>query len=129
MPKTNETQNTKAVANPLNTLANQMADQLADYQLRMANYFTPFGFDPELVDFERAATLLAEHGRDIAETVFKQASENMRGRVAHCADEYLDRLESLTALKSAGAEVTTDSETLFTMARSRIFSGNAARAA
>lgn len=48
---------------PLQKLVNTNAIRRAEQQYRLATLFTPFGFQPEQIDFERVAVFLADPER------------------------------------------------------------------
>ena len=106
------------MSNQLNPLAQSIAIQKATAQLRLANYFTPYGFTPEQVDFDRAGQLL---GGAVAREAFKQASPNLLNRVDTVINDWEQAQEQLNALISAGAEVDMDNVTAYTQARAQLF--------
>jgi ribosomal protein L16 Arg81 hydroxylase len=124
MPKQTETPNPNA--NAMNVLATKIKMEQSEYQLRLANYATPYGADPEQIDFVRAAKYVEDYGRQLPTTVFAQASSNLQERVAFTVDEILSRQESIEALLAAGAEIQATDEQLFSHAQERVFSSTRA---
>ena len=116
MPKANVTPN-----QALNTLATQLKAEQAEQQLRLANYATPYGSDPEFVDFQRAQKYIEDHKVNLATTVFGQSSPNLQERVTSTVTEYMTRQTTLEALFTAGAEVTYTDEQLYQAACNRVF--------
>lgn len=106
------------MSNQLNPLANSIATQKAVAQLRLANYFTPYGFDPEQVDFDRAGQLLDD---GVALEAFANASPNLLQRVDTVVNDYNQSREQLDALTSAGATTDMDNVTAYTQARAQLF--------
>lgn len=107
---------TSSVKNPLIALANNVAKQLAAEQLRYAQYFTPYGFDPEREDFERVASLIL---RPVSEC-FPGASEAFVSRITSVARNYQTLKENLDALKAAGAEPDLSGDELYQAARNAV---------
>lgn len=122
MPKQTTTTDNDQTFNPLNALATKLKMEQAEQQLRIANYFVPFGFDPEQVDFDRAGQLIETHGDNITARVFGQASANLQERVIYAMNEIALRQASLEALYAAGASVTATDEQLYAHAVERVFS-------
>ena len=116
MPKANVTPN-----QALNTLANKLKQEQAEYLLRLANYFTVYGFDPEVEDFQRTAQLMDKHGKALADAVFNQSSPNLMNRVNESVEQYMERQQALEGLYAAGATVTHTDLELFNYAQSRVF--------
>jgi len=116
MPKANVTPNAA-----LDTLATQLKAEQAEQQLRLANYFTVFGFNPELEDFQRTSQLLEKYGEAFTETVFAQSSPNLMARVSEAVNEYNQRQATLEALFTSGATITLTDEQLYETACNRVF--------
>ena len=119
MPEQNETPNQNA--NAINVLATKIKMEQAEYQLRLANYYVPYGFNPEQEDFVRAGQLLEKNGNQITAKVFSQASPTVQERVTFAANEIAQRQESMEALFAAGAEVQVTDEQLYEHAVQRLF--------
>lgn len=49
------------IATTFTTMTNKLAVEQATCQLRLANYFTPYGFTPERADYDRIGTFLANN--------------------------------------------------------------------
>lgn len=52
------TQVPEAISATFRNLTNKLAVEQATCQLRLANYFTPYGFTPERADFDRVGAFL-----------------------------------------------------------------------
>ena len=102
----------------LNPLAQSVATQKAVAQLRLANYFTPYGFNPEQVDFDRAGSLLESA---TARDAFASASPNLLNRVDTVVNDWEQANEQLDALANAGATIDMDNVTAYTQARAQLF--------
>lgn len=53
----------KTTENPLQIIVNQAAIKVAEQQYRLARLFTPYGFEPERVDFDRVEVFLDDINR------------------------------------------------------------------
>lgn len=105
----------------LTTLATQLKTEQAEFQLRLANYFTAYGFDPEQVDFARAGKLIEDYGDKVATVVFSNSSANLQERVSYVVKEWQDRQSGLDALTAAGAEISKTEEERYVAALNRVF--------
>jgi len=105
----------------LDTLADALAQEIATAEMRMANYFTPYGFDPGPQDVVRIKGLMLHYGESVTAEVFGQASPNLQSRVANVYAEWNERHNTLLALTKAGAQPTLNEDELFQNARNTIF--------
>ena len=104
----------------MNSLATKVRVEQAEQQYRLANYFTPYNFDPEQADFERMGQLIEKYGNQLTQKVFGSASPQLQERVAYALNEITQRQGSLEALLAVGAEVTLTDEELYTLACDRV---------
>ena len=105
----------------INTLATQLKQEQVEYQLRLANYATPYGFDPEFVDFQRAQKYIDDHKGQLASVVFGQSSPSLQERVTATVNEYTQRQVTLEALFATGAAINLTDEQLYEAACARVF--------
>jgi hypothetical protein len=113
-----------ATVSPLQILVNSSAIKQAENQYRLARIFTPYGFEPERVDYDRVSAFV----NDIAQA-FPQPTDSMRN--------VLDRIESGLAESSAilnafaGQDVlpTLTADQLFMTARANVSTPSNVRAA
>lgn len=125
MPK-QQTADTNPNQTAMNNLATKVKIEQAEHQYRLANYATPYGFDPEQVDFDRAGKFIEDYGSKLSSTVFAQSSPTLRERVDYCVNEIQQRQGALEALLAAGAEITVTDEQLYEHAKDRVFGGTRA---
>lgn len=114
----------KITPNPLQTLANTSALKRAAAQYRLARLFTPYGFEPERVDYDRVAAFI-----DKPRTPFVQPTAPMDAALARIESELTEANALLGAFAAQGIEPTLDSEQLFTSARANVINPAMARAA
>lgn len=106
---------TKTTTNPLVTVANQAAIQLAEAQYRLARFFTPFNFDPQRVDFDRVAEFM-----DDVFVAFPQPSPNLGPRLEELNRSIATHRTTIDALKDAGAAPDLTDEQLFITAQANV---------
>lgn len=102
------------MTNPLQTLVNAQAIKLAEAQYRLANIFTPYGFQPERVDFERVAAFMDDPDR-----AFPQPSEGIRNSLGRIKAEVSEARGILAAL-AAQCEPNLTHGQLFETARANV---------
>lgn len=106
---------TKTTTNPLVHVANQAAIQLAEAQFRLARYWTPFGREPEKIDFDRVAEFM-----DDVFVAFPQPSPNLTPRLHELQSAIATHRTTIDALKDAGAEPDLTPEQLFITAQANV---------
>jgi hypothetical protein len=107
---------TKAQAvSPLQAIVNSAALKKAEAQYRFANLFTPYSFDPERVDFDRVASLLAHPTK-----AFPQPSETVKSSLDRIGATLAEQSAILDAFKAQGTEPTLTDDQLFTTARNNV---------
>ena len=100
--------------NPLQVLVNAQAVKLAEAQYRLANIFTPYGFQPERVDFERVAAFL-----DNPDRAFPQPTYGIRNSLGRIKTEMSEARGILAAL-AAQCEPDLTEEQLFLTAKANV---------
>lgn len=125
MPKQQSTA-TDANATAINSLVTKVRMEQAEQQYRLANYFTPYNFDPEQADFDRINALIEKHGNELTQKVFGSASPQLQERVDYALNEIVQRQASLEALLAMGAEVAATDEQLYQHAYERVVMGGRA---
>lgn len=123
MPK-QETSNTNTNATAMNDLATKVRIEQAEQQYRLANFFTPYSFDPEQVDFDRMGQLIEKYGNDLSKKVFFAASPSLQEKVDYAVNEIVQRQGALEALIAAGAEVSVTDEQLYQHAQDRVINNS-----
>jgi hypothetical protein len=106
---------TKATTTPLVHVANQAAIQLAEAQYKLARYWTPYGFEPQRVDFDRVAEFIAD-----VTVAFPQPSPNLVPRLEELNRQITTHRTTIDALRDAGAEPDLTDEQLFTTAKANV---------
>ena len=119
MPK-QTTDNSQA----MNQLVTKVKVEQAEYQYRLANYFVPYNFDPEVEDFTRMGQLIEKHGDMLTQKVFGSASPQLQARVEEALNEITQRTGAVEALLAAGAEISVTDDELFTAAFNRVVNGS-----
>ena len=109
---------------PLQKLANQQALLRAENQYRLARLFTPYGFEPERVDFDRVAAFL-----DKPRTPFPQPTEALNSSLSRIETNLTSANALLDAFKAQGIEPTLDADQLFMSAKANVVNPGMARAA
>lgn len=109
---------------PLQKLANQQAIIRAENQFRLARLFTPYGFEPERVDYDRVAAFL-----DKPRTPFPQPTEALNSSLTRIESNLAGANALLDAFKQQGIEPTLDADQLFTTAKANVTNPGMARAA
>lgn len=110
--------------NPLQQLANQQAIVRAENQYRLARLYTPYGWEPERVDYDRVAAFL-----DKPRTPFPQPTEALNTSLSRIETNLATANALLDAFKAQGIEPTLDADQLFTTAKANVTSPGMARAA
>ncbi len=113
-----------ATVNPLQQLANQQAIIRAENQFRLARLFTPYGFEPERVDYDRVAVFL-----DNPRTPFPQPTEALNTSLSRIETNLATANALLDAFKAQGIEPTLDADKLFSTAKANVTNPGMARAA
>ncbi len=106
---------TKTTTNPLVHVANQAAIQLAEAQYRLARYWTPYGREPEQVDFDRVAEFM-----DDVFVAFPAPSANLGPRLEELNRQIATERTTINALRDAGAEPDLTDEQLFLTAKANV---------
>lgn len=109
--------------NPLQVLVNAQAIKLAEAQYRLANIFTPYGFQPERVDYDRVAAFL-----DNPDRAFPQPSEGIKNSLGRIKTEMVEARGILLAL-SAQCEPDLSEDQLFVTAKANVTGSRANTAA
>ena len=102
------------MTNPLQTLVNAQAIKLAEAQYRLANIFTPYGFQPERVDYDRVAQFL-----DNPDAAFPQPSEGIKNSLGRIKTEMAEARGILAAL-AAQCEPDLTEDQLFVTAQANV---------
>lgn len=105
------------MTNPLQTLVNAQAIKLAEAQYRPANIFTPYGFQPERVDFERVAAFMDDPDR-----AFPQPTDGIRNSLSRIKTE-MSEARGIIAALAAQCEPNLTPDQLFETAKANV-SGN-----
>lgn len=111
------------MTNPLQTLVNAQAIKLAEAQYRLATLFTPYGFQPERVDYDRVAAFL-----DNPEAAFPQPSDGIRNSLGRIKTEMAEARGILAAL-AAQCEPDLTGDQLFVTAKANVTGSRANTAA
>lgn len=114
----------KTQPSPLQILANNTAIKRAEQQYRLATLFTPFGFTPERVDYDRVAVFLTEPRK-----AFPQPSEGLNNSLARIEIALAETGALLGAFEAQGIAPTLDADQLFTTAKANVTNPGMARAA
>ena len=109
---------------PLQALANASAIKAAESQYRLARLFTPYGFEPERVDFDRVSAFM-----DAPRTPFPQPTEAMSTALSRIETTLVESRALLGAFAVQGIEPTLDAEQLYMTARANVINPGMARAA
>lgn len=120
---TAKTEQTKT-PDAIQTVLNQHAITLAEQQFRLASLFTPYGFDPERVDFDRVATFM-----DDPYQAFPQPTESMRASLDRIVTNATTARITLEAFAAQGATPTLDDDQLFMTAKANVTNPRGYRAA
>lgn len=115
---------TKATVSPLQTLVNAQAIKQAEAQYRLARLFTPYGFEPERVDFDRVQAFLGDTAK-----AFPQPTESIRSSLDRIEAQLSEAGAILTAFSAQGIEPTLTADQLYMTAHANIVSPANARAA
>ena len=108
----------------LQTLVNAQAIRAAEAQFRIAVLFTPYGFQPEKVDFDRVEAFLDDPYR-----AFPQPTESIRTSLDRTVGNLVEARAILAAVAALGVEPTLDADQLFTTAKANVTNPSMARAA
>lgn len=109
--------------NPLQVLVNAQAIKLAEAQYRLANIFTPYGFQPERVDYDRVVAFL-----DNPEAAFPQPSDGIRNSLGRIKTDMAEARGILAAL-AAQCEPDLSEDQLFVTAKANVAGSRANTAA
>lgn len=120
MPKTE----TAAPLNALQTLLNAQAIKRAEQQYRLATLFTPYGFVPERVDFDRVEAFL-----DNPSIAFPQPTEGIKTALGRIQMVLVEANALITALGAQGITATLTPDQLFMTAKANVTNPGMARAA
>lgn len=115
---------TKTTVNPLQTLANAQAIKVAEGQYRLARLFTPYGFEPEKVDFDRVHAFMDDIHRP-----FPQPTDSIRNALDRIKADLTQSKAMLDAFVSQGINPTLDADQLYMTARANVINPGMARAA
>lgn len=115
---------TEKPVSPLQTLANSTAIKRAEQQYRLATLFTPFGFTPERVDYDRVAVFL-----DNPRQAFPQPSEGLNNSLARIEIALAETAALLGAFEAQGITPSLTADQLFTTAKANVTNPGMARAA
>lgn len=108
---------TTKTQNPLQPLVNAQAIRLAEAQYRLATLFTPYGFQPERIDYDRVAAFL-----DNPERAFPQPTDGIRTSLDRIKVTIAEARGILAAL-AAQCEPDLSEDQLFVTAQANV-SGN-----
>lgn len=114
----------KPTTNPLQVLVNTNAIKKAEAQYRLARLFTPYGFTPERVDFDRVGSFV-----DDVFAAFPQPTEAIRASLDRVQAQLNEATAILQAFEAQGVTPTLDEEQLYITARNNVVSPGNARAA
>lgn len=109
---------------PLQTLVNTSALKGAEAQYRLARLFTPYGFEPEQVDFDRVGAFL-----DDPRKAFPQPTEAVSTALSRIEAQLIESRALLGAFAAQGIEPTLTADQLFTTAKANVINPGMARAA
>lgn len=104
--------------NPLQALVNAQAVRKAEAQYRMAVLFTPYGFQPERVDFDRMEAFM-----DNPERAFPNPTDAVKTSLDRTLGNLMEAKAVLDAFAAQGTEPTLTADQLFTTAMANV-SGN-----
>lgn len=110
--------------NPLQQLVNAQAIKKAEAQYRFARLFTPYGFEPEQVDYDRVGPLLSTPSK-----AFPAPTENLKVALAKLDTQLVEAELLLNAFAAQGVEPTLTADQLYTTARANVIQPSMARAA
>lgn len=113
-----------ATVSPLQTLVNAQALKKAEAQYRLARLFTPYGFEPERVDFDRVSAFVGDTAK-----AFPQPTETIQASLDRINAQLTEADAIVTAFAAQGVEPTLDAEQLFITAKANVTNPGMARAA
>lgn len=105
---------TQAV-NPLQLIVNSAAVKVAEAQYRLANIFTPYGYNPARPDFDRVAEFLDDPHR-----AFPMPTDGIKSSLDRITQSLNEQRAILGAFKAQGTEPTLDAEQLFLTAQANV---------
>lgn len=105
----------KTTNNPLQILVNAEAIKQAEAQYRLARLFTPYGYEPQRVDFDRVAEFIGDTAR-----AFPQPTEAMASALARVDADLNSATAILAAFEAQGTTPTLDAEQLFMTAKANV---------
>ena len=108
---------------PLQTLLNAQCIKRAE-QYRLATLFTPYGCQPERVDFDRVEAFLADPAR-----AFPQPTDGIKNALSRIGTVLTEANALIGALAAQGVEATLTPDQLFVTAQANVTNPGMARAA
>lgn len=114
---------TKTVS-PLQKLTNSAALKAATAQYRLARLFTPYGFEPERVDYDRVEAFL-----DNPAVAFPAPTESVQRVLDRIQNELSEGRAMLQAFAAQDIHPTLDADQLFVTAQANVVSPHMARTA
>ena len=108
---------TKPVAtpSPLQTLLNAQCIKRAEQQYRLATLFTPYGYQPERVDFDRVEAFLDNPAR-----AFPQPTDGIKNALSRIGTVLTEANALIGALAAQGVEATLTPDQLFATAQANV---------
>lgn len=103
------------VTDPIQLLVNTHALKKAEAQYRLARLFTPYGYEPERIDFDRVAEFIGDTAR-----AFPQPTEAMATAIARVDADLSAAAAILTAFEAQSVTPTLTEEQLFMSARANV---------
>lgn len=113
---------TTTAAPAIQHIVNLASIKLAEAQYRLARLFTPFGFEPEKVDFDRVKAFTADVDR-----AFPEPSDALRQSLDRIKAQIAEQQAVLEAFASQNVAPTLDEEQLFQTAQANVRSPGSAR--
>lgn len=104
-----------STVNPLQTLVNAQAVRQAEAKMRLAILFTPYGFNPERVDFDRMDAFLDNPYR-----AFPNPTEAVKSSLDRTVGNLTEATAVLAAFAAQGTEPTLSADQLFTTAHANV---------
>ena len=106
---------TSTTNSTIQNIVNQAAIRNAEAQYRLARYWTPFGFEPEPIDFLRVVSFTA----DVMEA-FPEATGNLQAALKRTQRALDESQAVLEVFKEQGTEPTLSEEQLFITAGANV---------
>lgn len=105
----------KVTVNPLQALVNAQAVRQAEAKMRLAILFTPYGFNPERVDFDRMDAFMGDPYR-----AFPNPTEAVKSSLDRTVGNLTEATAVLGAFAAQGTEPTLSADQLFTTAHANV---------